>query len=134
MKISYQHHLLSKLTTTLFTRDVRRFVAPSISPSSRREIDLSCPWAKNSCTLPYGKYADALSPRHGTSMSCGWREGIQLRMVAENVLNKQPRTFINNVSQKPQEALNLFSTPRPQCNVSHYHPNFLFSPYPSIFR
>jgi hypothetical protein len=34
----------------------------------------------------------SLSPRHGASSGCGWRNGLQLRRVAENTLNKQSRT------------------------------------------
>jgi hypothetical protein len=34
----------------------------------------------------------ALSPRHGASSGCGWRNGLQLRRVAANILNKQSRT------------------------------------------
>jgi hypothetical protein len=34
----------------------------------------------------------SLSPRHGASSGCGWRNGIQLWRVAVNILNKQSRT------------------------------------------
>jgi hypothetical protein len=30
-----------------------------------------------------------LSPRHGASLGCGWREGLQICRVAANLLNKQ---------------------------------------------
>jgi hypothetical protein len=33
-----------------------------------------------------------MSPQHGASSGCGWRNGLQLWRVAANVLNKQPRT------------------------------------------
>jgi hypothetical protein len=33
-----------------------------------------------------------LSPRHGASSDCGWREGLHIRRVAANILNKQSRT------------------------------------------
>jgi len=33
-----------------------------------------------------------LSPRHGASSGCGWREGLEIRRVAANILNKQSRT------------------------------------------
>jgi hypothetical protein len=35
----------------------------------------------------------SLSPQHGTSSSCGWRNGLQLWRLASNILNKQPRTY-----------------------------------------
>jgi hypothetical protein len=34
----------------------------------------------------------SLSPRHGASSGCGWRNGLQLWRVAANILNKQLRT------------------------------------------
>jgi hypothetical protein len=34
----------------------------------------------------------SLSPRHGSSSGCGWRNGIELWKVAANILNKQPKT------------------------------------------
>jgi hypothetical protein len=34
----------------------------------------------------------SLSPRHGASSGCGWRNGLQIWKVAVNVLNKQSRT------------------------------------------
>jgi hypothetical protein len=34
----------------------------------------------------------SLSPRHGASSGCGWRNGLQLWKVAANILNKQSRT------------------------------------------
>jgi hypothetical protein len=34
----------------------------------------------------------SLSPRHGASSGCGWREVIRVRRVAANILNKQSRT------------------------------------------
>jgi hypothetical protein len=34
-----------------------------------------------------------LSSQHGTSMGCGWRDGLQLWRVAANILNKQLRTY-----------------------------------------
>jgi len=30
--------------------------------------------------------------RHGASSGCGWKEGLQIRRVAANILNKQLRT------------------------------------------
>jgi hypothetical protein len=33
-----------------------------------------------------------LLPQHGPSSGCGWRDGLQQRRVAANILNKQPRT------------------------------------------
>jgi hypothetical protein len=35
---------------------------------------------------------DPLSSWHGASSGCGWREGLQIRRVAANILNKQERT------------------------------------------
>jgi hypothetical protein len=32
-----------------------------------------------------------LTPQHGVSSGCGWRNGLQLWRVAANALNKQPR-------------------------------------------
>jgi hypothetical protein len=37
----------------------------------------------------------SLSPQHGASTGCGWRNGLQLLGVATNVLNDQPRTNCN---------------------------------------
>jgi hypothetical protein len=34
----------------------------------------------------------SLSPWHGASSGCGWRNGLQLWRVAANILNKQSRT------------------------------------------
>jgi hypothetical protein len=34
----------------------------------------------------------ALSPRHGASSGCGWRNGLQLWRVAANTLSEQSRT------------------------------------------
>jgi hypothetical protein len=34
----------------------------------------------------------SLSTRHGASSHCGWKEGIQIRRVIANRLNKQSRT------------------------------------------
>jgi hypothetical protein len=34
----------------------------------------------------------SLSPQHGVSSGCGWRNGLQLWRVAANILNKQMRT------------------------------------------
>jgi hypothetical protein len=34
----------------------------------------------------------SLSPRHGATSRCGWRNGLQLWRVAANTLNKQSRT------------------------------------------
>ena len=34
----------------------------------------------------------SLSPRHGASSGCGWRNGLQIRRVAANILNKQSKT------------------------------------------
>jgi hypothetical protein len=31
----------------------------------------------------------SLSPKHGTSLGCGWRNSLQLWRVAANMLNKQ---------------------------------------------
>jgi hypothetical protein len=33
-----------------------------------------------------------LSPRHGASSGCGWREVLRVRRVAASILNKQSRT------------------------------------------
>jgi hypothetical protein len=33
----------------------------------------------------------SLSPQHGASSGCGWRNGLQLWRVAANILNKQLR-------------------------------------------
>jgi hypothetical protein len=33
-----------------------------------------------------------MSPQHGTSSGCEWREGLKLRRVAANILNKKLRT------------------------------------------
>jgi hypothetical protein len=34
----------------------------------------------------------SLSPQHGASSGCTWRNGLQLWKVAVNILNKQLRT------------------------------------------
>jgi hypothetical protein len=33
-----------------------------------------------------------LSPQHGASSGCGWRNGLQLWRSVANILNKKPRT------------------------------------------
>jgi phage shock protein PspC (stress-responsive transcriptional regulator) len=35
---------------------------------------------------------ESLSPQHGASSACGWRDCLQLWRVAANILNKQQRT------------------------------------------
>jgi hypothetical protein len=42
--------------------------------------------------LPKPCWVGPLSPRHGASSGYGWREVLQLRRVAANILNKQSRT------------------------------------------
>jgi hypothetical protein len=37
-------------------------------------------------------FLEPLSPQHGASNGCGWRNGLQLGRLAANILNKQPRT------------------------------------------
>jgi hypothetical protein len=34
----------------------------------------------------------SLSPQHGASLGCEWRDGLQLWRIAANTLNKQPQT------------------------------------------
>jgi hypothetical protein len=34
----------------------------------------------------------SLSPQHGVSSGCGWRNGLQIWRVAANIRNKQSRT------------------------------------------
>jgi len=34
----------------------------------------------------------SLSPHHAVSSGCGWRNGLQIRRAAANILNKQSRT------------------------------------------
>jgi hypothetical protein len=45
------------------------------------------PWLFRYCHIKW-----ALSPRHGASWGCGWREGLQIRKVATNILNKHSQT------------------------------------------
>jgi hypothetical protein len=52
------------------------------------------------CTFPFPIRASCpahrnlldLTPRHGASSGCGWRNGLQIWRVATNILNKQSRT------------------------------------------
>jgi hypothetical protein len=54
--------------------------------SEYKVIDLYS--ANLNCSLISG----SLSPRHGASSGCGWRNGFQMWRVAANTLNKQSRT------------------------------------------
>jgi hypothetical protein len=47
---------------------------------------------KNSLLQNVPCYMGPLSPRHGTSSGCGWREGLLTRRVAANIFNKQLQT------------------------------------------
>jgi hypothetical protein len=40
----------------------------------------------------FNKLGGSLSPQHGTSSGCGWRNSLQLWRVAANISNKQPWT------------------------------------------
>jgi hypothetical protein len=40
----------------------------------------------------YHRFRGSLSPRHGASSGCGWRNGLHIWRVAANILNKQLRT------------------------------------------
>jgi hypothetical protein len=42
--------------------------------------------------VPVTVTSGSLSPRHGASSGCGWRNGLQIWRVTANVLNKQSRT------------------------------------------
>jgi hypothetical protein len=35
----------------------------------------------------------SLSPQHGVSSGCGWKNDLQLWRLAENIMNKQPRIY-----------------------------------------
>jgi hypothetical protein len=37
-------------------------------------------------------YVGSLSPQHGASLGCGWRNGLQIWRLAANILNKQSWT------------------------------------------
>jgi hypothetical protein len=50
-------------------------------------LEASIPSANLKVTVLSG----SLSPRHGTSSGCTWRNGLQLWKVAANTLNKQSR-------------------------------------------
>jgi hypothetical protein len=57
----------------------------------------------------------SLSPKHGASPFCGWRNGHQLWRVAANILNKQPRT--NDMGWSSSLAVGRgANTPSPQKN------------------
>jgi hypothetical protein len=43
----------------------------------------------------------SLSPQHGASSGCGWRNSLQLWRAAANILNKQPRTNDKGWSSSP---------------------------------
>jgi hypothetical protein len=51
----------------------------------------------------------SLSPHHGASSSCGWRNGLQLWRLAANILNKQSRT---DSKRRSSVALKRLSGPR----------------------
>jgi hypothetical protein len=42
--------------------------------------------------LSQSMISGSLSPRHGASSGCGWRNGLRIWRVAVNTLNKQPQT------------------------------------------
>jgi hypothetical protein len=42
--------------------------------------------------FPHAMLGGSLSPQHGASSGCGWRNDLQLWRLAANILNKQPRT------------------------------------------
>jgi hypothetical protein len=41
-----------------------------------------------------------LSPRHGASSGCEWRDSLQLWRIAPNILNKQSWTAVNRWSTR----------------------------------
>jgi hypothetical protein len=55
-----------------------------------------------------------LSPRHGASSRCGWREVLRLRRVAANILNKKSRTAEGVVLQLGRFGVGLTA---PHCKI-----------------
>jgi hypothetical protein len=53
---------------------------------STLQIQIYCCKANDPCSV------GPLSPQHGASSGCGWREVLQVRRVAANILNKQSLT------------------------------------------
>jgi hypothetical protein len=62
-----------------------------------------------------------LSPRHGVSSGCGWREVRRVRRVAANIPNKQSRTAdkgwysslgAGRVNNNPSPVTKCFKAPR----------------------
>jgi hypothetical protein len=45
--------------------------------------------------LSFPTLGGSLSPQHGGSLGCGWRNGLQLWRLAAYILSKQPRTTNN---------------------------------------
>jgi len=62
----------------------------------------------------------SLSPRHGSSSGCGWRNGLQIRRVAANILNKQSRTAERGGSPD-RELGEVLTTPSRKTYPVTYH-------------
>jgi hypothetical protein len=62
----------------------------------RREVHGPCsrvlPLTLRQVVPAYTVTSGSLSPQHGTSTGCGWRNGLQIWRVAANILYKQSRT------------------------------------------
>jgi hypothetical protein len=103
------------LSFTELCMNVSKFEATSIPPflfslfgnnSMARKCDLGVTLAalNNYCILKFSIVTDhdksvpvtmlsrSLSPRHGASSGCGWRNGLWIWRVAANTLNKHSRT------------------------------------------
>jgi hypothetical protein len=59
-----------------------------------------------------------LSPCHGASSSCGWREGLKIQRLVANVLNNQSRTGDNGWSSSFGVGVGL--TIRHRKNITCY--------------
>jgi hypothetical protein len=76
-------------TSIRYTQGIRvsyKFIQPSISTILLRKKKFLSPMELLSML------GGSLSPQHGASSGCGWRNGLQLWRLAANILNKQSRT------------------------------------------
>jgi hypothetical protein len=93
----FQRSISSLCNTRLYNRSSKDARNYSCSDSAVRYeawsrvanciLKWDCTWGAWRC-----KVLCTLSPQHGASSGCGWRNGLQLWRLAANILNEQPWT------------------------------------------
>jgi len=92
----YPHcRLLTRKDVTLISIDLLPYSRGTMSRNSPPLRDQKFHYRNHRCPQPVpilSQISGSLSPQHGASSGCGWRDGHQLRRIATNVLNKQSPT------------------------------------------